>query len=116
MAKLKAAPKNFAEALEFLHVSGGLHCVVRLGNNTYLECFTDGTQIDLIAVRLHETQVVKFYPDGRVTLHTDGHRTVTTKERINHFITGKVWQKNHVWFYTSPCHGWTVEFEEGMAV
>jgi hypothetical protein len=53
----------------------------------------------VIAVRLHSTHIVKFYEDGRVTLHTGGWRTVTTKDRINEFITGRVYQKNHDWYY-----------------
>jgi hypothetical protein len=111
MANLKATPKTFAEALEVLN---GKHSI-RLGNNTYLESFTDGTQTDLIAVRLHSTQVVKFWADGRVTLHTGGYHTVTTKERLNQFIDGRVYQSKYEWFYqgqdTEP-----LSFAEGMNV
>ena len=31
--------------------------------------------------------------DGRVALLTGGYRTVTTKDRINQFISGRVYQK-----------------------
>ena len=119
MANLKATPKTFAEALEVLN---GKHSI-RLGNNTYLESFTDGTQTDLIAVRLHSTQVVKFWADGRVTLHTGGYHTMTTKERLNQFIdrlvsgrcSNVIRPTKYEWFYqgqdTEP-----LSFEEGMNV
>jgi hypothetical protein len=99
MAKLKATPKNYVEALTTLNGKQSM----RLGNNTYLEQRKqpgDGLT-ERIAVRLHNTDVVVFYPSGRVTLHTGGHRTVTTKERINHHIKGRVYQKAHVWQYVA---------------
>jgi hypothetical protein len=103
MAKLKATPKNYAQAWEAL--SGKQS--IRLGNNTYLEVANERVYEDgripeerkVIAVRLHSTHVVKFYEDGRVTLHTGGYYTVTTKDRINEFITGCVYQKDHQWYY-----------------
>ena len=103
MAKLKAAPKNYHEAIEALAGKS----TVRLGNNTHLAAINERVYSDgriaeervTIAVILHNTSIVKFYEDGRVTLHTDGYRTVTTKECINHFIKGRVYQKDHTWFY-----------------
>lgn len=98
MAKLKATPKNYAEAQAAL---AGRESV-RLGNNTYLENVGEyGEYTGKIGVRLHNTYVVVFYPhDGCITLHTGGYRTVTTKERINQFITGRVWQKSYSWYYS----------------
>lgn len=98
MAKLKATPKSYAEALQTLNGKQSM----RLGNNTYLEqrkqpgdCLTER-----IAVRLHSTDIVVFYPSGRVTLHTGGYESVTTKERLNHFIrpAAQVYQKAHKWY------------------
>jgi hypothetical protein len=113
MAKLKATPKNYAEALTVL---AGRESV-RLGNNTYLENVAEyGEYTGKIGVRLHNTYVVVFYPhDGRVTLHTGGYRTVTTKERINHFVSGALYQKACQWYYTFG-HGVTVIFEDGLNV
>lgn len=94
MAKLKATPKSFDQAAEILAGRSS----VRLGNNTYLE-----QQHALeIVVRLHRTAIVKFHADGQVTLHTGGYRTVTTKERINQFIKGHVYQRDYAWFYVYP--------------
>jgi hypothetical protein len=100
MAKLKATPKNFAEALQaFDNFKRGQRIgTVRLGNNTFLESYVDGCSVDRICVRLHSTNIVVFYPDGRVTLHTGGYKTVTTKERINQFINARLHQDDFEWF------------------
>jgi hypothetical protein len=96
MAKLKVTPKNFVQAQQVL----GTKSSVRLGNNTFLERIEESDSFKLkIVVRLHNTNIVEFHSDGRVTLHTGGWRTVTTKDRINQFITGRVYQKDHQWYY-----------------
>lgn len=51
----------------------------KLENNTYLERRYTGA----IAVRLHRTDVLTFYPDGRIEIDTGGWHTVTTRDRIN---------------------------------
>lgn len=110
MAKLKATPKNLAAAIEVL---AGRESV-RLGNNTYLENLPG---LQFIGVRLHNTYIVRFHYNGQITLHSGGWRTVTTKDRINEFISGRVYQKRGVWFYQGAREGWhipAVEFEEGM--
>src|SRR5207249_5341140 len=43
---------------------------------------------DRLAVRLHRTDVVTFYADGRITLSTGGWETVTTRDRINRCLDG----------------------------
>ena len=111
MAKLKAAPKNFAEANQILGNRGS----IRLGNNTYLL----RQDLQNITVRLHDTDIVRFHADGRVNLFTAGYRTVTTKDRINQFIAGAVYQKNWGWFFAPRVDGRTAFeqssiFEEGM--
>lgn len=99
MAKLKATPKNFAEALEWLWRNAPGRSSARLGNNTYLEFFSGGG----IVVRFHNTRIVWFREDEAqsVQLFTGGYRTVTTKERINQFILGYVFQKKGKWFVAS---------------
>lgn len=114
MAKLKATPKNFAEAVAVL---AGRESV-RLGNNTYLERLEG---LRFIGVRLHLTYIVRFHYNGLITLHTGGYRTVTTKERINHFVNGRVYSKNYTWFYCPLVDGrrageQAVPFTEGMHV
>lgn len=53
----------------------------KLANNTYLE-----RRGENIAVRLHETDVLTFAPDGSVTLDSGGWKTVTTKARMNEYL------------------------------
>ena len=106
MAKLKHTPHTYAEAAEVLKGRDS----VKLGNNTWLETYHEG-----IAVRLHRTHIVLFNRDGQITLHTGGYHTVTTKDRINKFIKGRVYQKGYAWFYASaPMH--SVAFFDGMNV
>jgi hypothetical protein len=98
MAKLKATPKSYAEAAEYLAGRD----LVKLGNNTSLECTGADPVRDFIGVRLHSTFIVKFWRDGQVTLHSGGYRTVTTKSRMNQFIKGRVYAYKHQWYYRLP--------------
>lgn len=118
MAKLKATPKNFAEALQaFDNFKRGSRIgSVRLGNNTYLESYVDGCKVDRICVRLHDTNIVTFCEDGRVLLYTGGYRTATTKQRLNQFVNGRVRQTAYQWFYISPDGTKGTIFEEGINV
>lgn len=51
----------------------------KVANNTYLQRRADGS----IAVMLHSTDVVKFFPDGSVKVNTGGWDSNTTRDRIN---------------------------------
>ena len=116
MAKLKHTPKSYAEAAEVL----GNRTSRKLGNNTWLE----RDRLDVLVVRLHGTYIVHFHKDGAVILHTGGYRTVTTKDRINQFIKGRVYQKNYAWFFTPRISdvlggfawGKPISFTEGINV
>lgn len=129
MAKLKATPKSYADALDVFnkaYASGTRRagqCSIRLGNNTYLESYTDGTKIDRFCVRLHDTNIVEFYYDGRIVLHTQSPsgllwRTVTTKQRLNAFIHGRIHQDAGRWYYSTLNPDGSVyaqrEFHEGL--
>lgn len=91
-------------------------------NNTWvLMNYVNGS----IAVRLHGTDVVRAEPNGDITLRTGGYHTVTTKARINEFLslagTGwKVFQKDYDWYISHYAGGgvWDVTepFEEGMTL
>lgn len=68
----------------------------KLANNTYLE----RRKGDVIAVRLHSTDVVTYHPNGDIVLDSGGWRTHTTKDRINGYIRGTgvcMWQENGQW-------------------
>ena len=53
----------------------------KVGNNTYLE-----RRGEDIALRLHNTDIITFHPNGDTTLDTGGWTTVTTKARMNEFM------------------------------
>lgn len=95
----------------------------KLENNTWLERRTtdapkDGTYKSAYAVRLHNTDVVTLHPDGSYTLNSGGWRTVTTKDRINRYAPGNVFQSNGEWFYSwgDPRNHTEIYFCDGMRV
>ena len=68
-----------------------------VANNTRL--FRRGP--DVIALRLHQTDVVTFHADGRVTLDSGGWRTMTTKDRMN-YSPLTVFSDKGEWLVKSP--------------
>lgn len=66
-------PRSFSEAQTVL----GKRESRKIANNTVLHTWGCA-----IAVKLHRTDVVTFYPDGRVVLHTGGWNTITTRSRF----------------------------------
>lgn len=54
----------------------------KIANNTYLI----RRSADGIAVRLHSTDVLTFYSDGRIDLANGGFPTCTTHDRINRYL------------------------------
>lgn len=83
----------------------------KVGNNTYAEILHDGS----VGVMLHSTYVVKIHPDNTYTLQRGGWYTVTTKDRINQYVPGRVYQADGQWYYKHP-KGKTYEFIDGMVV
>lgn len=55
-----------------------------LANNTRLERVPQQDGPDAYAVRLHSTNILTFYSDGRVRLETGGWPTATTKDRLGY--------------------------------
>jgi hypothetical protein len=95
----------------------------KLGNNIYLEPREGGC----IAVRYHQTDIVTFYPHGKIKLRCGGWYTVTTKQNLSIFSPFSVYQEKRVWYvntardYTSAnkCPRGTlppgiVQFKDGM--
>ncbi len=71
----------------------------KLANNTYLV-----RRGENIAVRLHDTDVATYLPNGDVILNSEGWRTPTTKARINDYLPGR-WrliQEGGVWYLVNP--------------
>lgn len=82
--------KSYQEAQERL----GKRDSKKLENNTYLV----RREGEALAVRLHDTDVVTYFPDGRIQLNSGGWRTPTTKDRINKFAPVNLWQEKGQWF------------------
>ena len=70
---------------------------MRLKNNTSEILYKNGIR----AIRLHQTDVVTFHPNGYVTFNTGGWRTATTKVRINEYApdTFTVRQVKGEWYF-----------------
>lgn len=61
----------------------------KLGNNTYLFRRQElGQERPAYAVRLHNTDIIRFCPNGDIRLSSGGYLTVTTKARLNEFLEG----------------------------
>ena len=90
----------------------------RIGNNTIK--YTDRHGVEHI--RLHDTDIVSYHPDGTMTIDSGGWQTRTTKDRINEYLPDHVtlYQKNFTWFLDVRSvdgeHMETVPFEDGMTV
>lgn len=82
----------------------------KVGNNTYAEILNDTT----VAIKLHNTYVVKIHADGTYTLNSGGWQTATTKDRINQYSPVRVYQEKYQWFVT--IHSKTYPFMDGMVV
>lgn len=51
----------------------------KIGNNTYVLKCDEG-----MALRLHHTDIITYYPDGSLKLSNGGFETVTTRDRFNY--------------------------------
>lgn len=85
MAQVKHTVTSFEEAAKvFATARRNRKGEVVLANNTVLRAYrgVDGTTY---AVRLHDTNVVRFTEDGRILLNTGGFYSLTTADRMNAF-------------------------------
>jgi len=71
--------------------------------------------VGVIALKLHNSSIVKWYSNGRIELHSHGWRTVTTKQRMNQVISGLAYicQEKHIW-YIYPSQGGRFIFTDGF--
>jgi hypothetical protein len=85
---------TYDEALELLGTARDPNRGKPIGNNTRLLPRPG----DRLAIRLHDTDIITYDPQGCVTLHSGGWRTRTTKSRINEFLPlGRIEQARGVW-------------------
>lgn len=101
---------NYQNALEKL----GKRDSRKIDNNTYLQKRGE----DKIAIKLHATDIVVFSPDATV-LNSGGWQTVTTKDRMNKFVPGRVFSDRGIWYY-SASGKWnpqeSVAFADGLTI
>lgn len=86
----------------------------KLANNIYLNPHENGS----IGVRLHETDVAIFYPDGRTVLDSGGWRTATTKDRINAALPSpwQLYQERSVWYLTRGRDQEPIPYADGITL
>lgn len=70
---------------------------------------------DNVCIRLHKTDVLTFYPDGRIRIATGGWYSRTTKDRINTYLHDvSVFSKNGEWIVSVDSKWY--EFENNMVL
>lgn len=84
----------------------------KLARNTYAKRREGGK----IAIMLHETDIATFSPSGAVTLDSGGHKTATTKERINSFTPLHVWQERGLWTVSVSGSRSSYHYADGMTI
>lgn len=79
----------------------------KLANNTYAIRYVSGR----LGIRLHETDILTYCPDGRVRLDSGGSRTATTKDRLNTYGPIYIYQICGSWYVHVG-----VDFYDGMII
>jgi hypothetical protein len=84
----------------------------KLANNTFVR--DEGGTITVV---LHSTPVVEYFPTGLIVLRSGGHRTTTTKQRINQLLPAgwSLYQKDYGWYLRAP-DGEVQDFFDGIAI
>ena len=79
----------------------------KVGNNTTARIKPDGS----VAIHVYSTDIVTIHDDDSVTLRHGGHKTPTTKDRINRLV---------LFMYSKKIGNGTVNgiaaFEDGMTI
>ncbi len=76
-----ATIRSYTEAAKYLAESKRSKTSRKIEHNTWVE-----QRGDNIAIRLHQTDVVVFRPDGSTVLSTGGWKTNTTRSRLNEYL------------------------------
>ena len=72
----------------------GVTSARKLDNNTFELTYSNGNR----AIRLHDTNIILFYPDGSFKLNTGGWQTNVTKQRINQYAPCEIKQRKNLWY------------------
>jgi hypothetical protein len=72
-----------------------------------------------VFVKLFDTIILAFHPNGQVTLNTGGYRTATTKGAMNALLpNGRIWtdRKLGLCYFPSTDRANPIPFHDGMTV
>ncbi len=108
MTRFASPVTNFAAADAFL----GSKDWRTIGHNTAIRRVGPTT----IAARYHDTDVVLYHEDGRVTFSTGGWMSTTTKVRLNALSACSIWSEGDGdWAIMGPT-GDSARFEDGVTL
>ena len=82
----------------------------KIDNNTYEIIFNNGEK----AIRLHNTNIIAFKPNGDIILNSGGWNTPTTKNRISEYSPYHIRQKNRIWYI--DVNGIEYTFKDDMRI
>lgn len=111
-AKLNPQPRSYEQADAALKVrnSGS----VSIGHNTRMTRWHGS-----IDIWLYNTAIITYNMDGSIEINSGGHRTVTTKDRINQLLPDGcyVYQQGWTWYLVlNGDYGRPVEFRDNMRI
>lgn len=96
---------------------------MKIANNTYLikksarQYFPEQEAVlndDVLVIRLHNTDILTFFSDGRIVVKSGGYRSKTTKARINDYVSGfKLFSKKRDWYWYNYRNKEEIEFNDG---
>lgn len=116
---------DFRSALQYVeqhgkrYPGGGTGKVAKLAHNTKIHMAVNYYGlVESIAVELHHTDIVTYYPDGRIKLDSGGYRSRTTAQRMNQLLPPwlGVVQRKGEWYVENLRTRDKVPFEDGMIV
>ena len=102
---------DYAKAKTMLASARSKEAGKPIANNTRLFEVEGG-----IAVRLHNTDILTFAPDGRVTYNSGGWRTNTTKDRMNTFGPARIGAADGLWWIHHYGSGEVHHYLDGCSV
>lgn len=89
-----------------------------IANNTVEYYKEDGTKV----IRLHQTDILEFHPDGTLMFNSGGWKTPTTKDRMNkHQSSATIIQNKGLWYLSTSSNPWNdkdswVSFFDGIKI
>lgn len=92
--KLAAEIHSYADARDFLRAKSFSGQYADLGANMAVVVSESRFGAEIYAVRLYETEIIRYYPDGTFSVDNGGFNTPTTMYRLN-AVLPEGWTANH---------------------